>query len=351
MGGTTGGGSNPCGHESSTLSPSPFLVKTIIANDKLAAKMTNLPHQCEQIFLLDGGLETEMIFNRGFDLPAFAAHTLLSDPLGREALKNYFRGFLDLAKEKQFGFLIDAPTWRAQPFFAEELGVSLEEIRQANFRAVEFARALKQAYVNEIQPLLINGLIGPCGDAYGGEHFSNAEAAQAYHRQQISWLAEAGVDLLGAFTLTSVNEAIGIVRASQEFSLPVSISFTVETDGRLPTGTALSEAIAIVDEATNQGAAYFMVNCAHPDHFRAVIREEAWLSRLGGFRCNPSRRSHAQLDQANFLDIGNPVELAHSYWTLKQKVPSANVFGACCGSDLRHIREIAKVFDEKISKI
>lgn len=156
---------------------------------------------------------------------------------------------------------------------------------------------------------------------------------------------------MGAFTLTSVNEAIGIVRASQEFSLPVSISFTVETDGRLPTGTALSEAIAIVDEATNQGAAYFMVNCAHPDHFRAVIREEAWLSRLGGFRCNPSRRSHAQLDQANFLDIGNPVELAHSYWTLKQKVPSANVFGACCGSDLRHIREIAKVFDEKISKI
>ncbi|MCT0254258.1 MULTISPECIES: homocysteine S-methyltransferase family protein [unclassified Synechocystis] len=311
--------------------------------------MSNLPHQCEQIFLLDGGLETDMIFNRGFNLPAFAAHTLLFDVVGREALTSYFHGFLDLAREKQFGFLLDAPTWRAQTFFAEELGATLDEIRRANFEAVEFVQGLKQTYADQIQPLLINGLVGPCGDAYGGEHFSNAASAQAYHRQQISWLAEAGVDIVGAFTLTSVNEAIGIVRASQEFSLPVSISFTLETNGHLPMGIPLSEAIARVDEATNQGAAYFMVNCAHPDHFSGVITEDVWTHRLGGFRCNPSRRSHAELDEADFLDIGNPVELAHSYWMLKQKVPTANVFGACCGSDLRHVREIARVLNDNLT--
>jgi S-methylmethionine-dependent homocysteine/selenocysteine methylase len=122
--------------------------------------------------------------------------------------------------------------------------------------------------------------------------------------------------------------------------MPVVISFTVETDGKLPTGQPLPEAIQEVDAATGRAPAYYMINCAHPSHFEAVLDGQAWMARLRGIRANASKRSHAELDAAPDLDDGDPVELGQQYSDLRMRFSQINVLGGCCGTDHRHIEHI-----------
>jgi homocysteine S-methyltransferase len=135
---------------------------------------------------------------------------------------------------------------------------------------------------------------------------------------------------------------MGFVRAARAAGLPSVVSFTVETDGRLPTGQPLGEAIRAVDDATDGAAAYFMVNCAHPDHFFHVLDDETWTRRIHGIRCNASRQSHAELDACEVLDDGDPAEFGGQHRAIKDRMPWINIFGGCCGSDLRHVTQIAK---------
>jgi S-methylmethionine-dependent homocysteine/selenocysteine methylase len=190
---------------------------------------------------------------------------------------------------------------------------------------------------------VLNGLIGPRGDAYAPEVTVAADEAEDYHATQVGWLADTDVDMVTALTFTQSDEAIGAVRACQAVDLPVVVSFTVETNGSLPTGEPLGHAIEAVDAATNGAAAYFMVNCAHPDHFSHVITGAEWTRRIHGLRCNASRMSHAELDEAEVLDDGDVAEFATGYSGLVDSTPWLNVFGGCCGSDLRHVTEIAHV--------
>jgi len=302
-----------------------------------------LPQLSNGLFLNDAGLETDIIFNKGVNIREFAAHTLLADPAEREVLANYFREMLSLAKTKGTGFVLDCPTWKAHMHWATDLVASEDEIRQANIDSVAFAAGLRNEFATNEQPIVLNALIGPRGDAYAPESDIAAAEAEKYHAQQIGWLAETEVDMVSALTFTQANEAIGAVRAAKTFGLPIVVSFTVETNGKLPTWQSLGDAIQQVDGATDNGVAYFMVNCAHPEHFSGVIDDSPWARRIRGLRCNASRLSHAELDECDVLDDGNPVELAKQYAELKERMPWLNVFGGCCGSDLRHITEIAKV--------
>jgi S-methylmethionine-dependent homocysteine/selenocysteine methylase len=302
----------------------------------------HLPQLDGGLFLNDAGLETDLIFNHGIDIPEFAAHTLLPDERGREALTNYMEGFLTLAGEAGFGFVLDTPTWRAQSHFSEALGQSRDELREANHVAAGYASDLRDRYSANAQPIVINGLIGPRGDAYAPEQQIAAAEAERYHGEQLGWLAETDVDMVTALTFTQSSEAIGVVRAAESVGLPIVVSFTVETDGCVPTGQPLAEAIVTVDEATNAAASYFMINCAHPDHFAQQLGDTDWARRIRGIRCNASRMSHAELDECELLDDGDAAELAASYRELKQAMPWLNVFGGCCGSDLRHVTAIAR---------
>ncbi len=301
-----------------------------------------LPQLSGDLFLTDAGLETDLIFNHGIQIREFAAHTLLPDPQGREALANYFQGFLSLANESDAGFVLDSQTWKAHPHWAEDLAESEQELRQANKHAVEFIATLRDEFSENSRPIVLNGLIGPRGDAYAPEANLAAREAEEYHAKQIGWLAETEVDMVTALTFTQSDEAIGVVRAAQSAGLPVVVSFTVEVDGRLPSGQPLNEAIDAVDNATDSGVAYFMVNCAHPDHFFNVLDDGAWTRRIRGLRCNASRLSHAELDECEVLDEGDPEELASQYKAIRSTMPWLNVFGGCCGSDLRHVAKIAK---------
>lgn len=308
----------------------------------MATYRHHLPQLDGGLFLNDAGLETDLIFNHGIDIPEFAAHTLLPDERGRAALTRYMEGFLGLARDTGCGFVLDTQTWRAQPHFAEALGQTPYDLRAANQQAAEFASALRDRFATNAQPIVLNGLVGPRGDAYAPEEDIAAAEAEQYHAQQLGWLADTDVDMVTALTFTQSDEAIGVVRAAESLGLPVVVSFTVETDGRLPTGEPLGDAIIAVDDATCSAAAYFMINCAHPDHFARQLSGAEWARRIRGIRCNASRMSHVELDECEVLDDGDPTELAASYRQLKDSLPWLNVFGGCCGSDLRHVTEIAR---------
>ncbi len=300
-----------------------------------------LPQSNRRLFLTDAGLETDLIFNQRIPLREFAAHTLLTGSAGRAALTRYYRGFLELARRYGTGFVLDSPTWRAQRHWADALGATIEEMAAINREAVEFVAVLRDEFSAGRNPILLNGVIGPRGDAYAPDARISAADAERYHAEQIGWLAQTDVDMISAMTFAQSAEAIGVVRAARTVGLPAVVSFTVETDGALPSGQPLGEAIAEVDAATDRSAAYFMINCAHPDHFRSALSVVEEIERIRGLRCNASRCSHAELDAAETLDDGDPLELAECYAELAGAMPWMNVFGGCCGTDLRHVAAIA----------
>jgi homocysteine S-methyltransferase len=300
-----------------------------------------LPQLADGPFLADGGIETDLIFNRGIDIREFAAHTLLPDPGTRAVVAEYFRRYLALARDCGAGFILDSQTWKAHVHWADDLGATEAELRTANHDSIAFIAGLRKEFAGNEQPIVLNGIIGPTADAYAPETHRSADEAERYHARQIGWLAETEVDMVTATTFPHADEAIGLVRAAQAAGLAVVVSFTVETDGRLPSGQALADAIRQVDDSTAAAAAYFMINCAHPDHFFHVLDGEDWSRRIRGLRCNASRLSHAELDACEVLDDGNPQEIGSQYGAILHRMPWLNVFGGCCGSDLRHITQIA----------
>jgi homocysteine S-methyltransferase len=290
-------------------------------------------------FLTDGGLETTLVFRDGIDLPDFAAFPLLDSEQGRASLVGYFTPYLDLAERLGTGFVLDTPTWRANLDWGARLGYDAIGLAALNRRAIEFVAEL--ARQRPSLATVLSGVIGPRGDGYVvGDTMSASEAA-AYHGLQARAFAEAGAEMVSAITMTYAEEAIGVVRAASSAGLPAVVSFTVETDGRLPSGQTIGGAIAQVDDATNGAAAYFMINCAHPTHFASSIGEdESWTSRVNGLRANASRLSHAELDAATELDRGDVHELAHLYAGLGTTL-DLRVVGGCCGTDDEHVAAIA----------
>ena len=301
---------------------------------------TRLPQLDGRLFLTDGGIETTLIFHEGFDLPYFAAFHLLRDERGRAALRSYYARYAGIARREGVGFILESPTWRASADWGQKLGYSEAALARANRDSIALMQELRAELETHHTPVVISGCVGPRGDGYDpGQVMSPAEA-EAYHASQIRTFAEAGADMVTAITMTNANEAVGVARAAQRHAMPVAISFTLETDGRLPTGQTLEDAIEEVDGATGSGPAYYMINCAHPTHFEGVLSGGAWIERVRGLRANASRRSHQELNEAPDLDDGDPVELGSQYRDLLQRHPQINVLGGCCGTDHRHVERI-----------
>ncbi len=295
-------------------------------------------------FLSDGGLETTLVFLHGVDLPLFAAFPLLRSEAGRALLREYFTGYLALARQQGRGFVLDTPTWRASRDWGIQLGFDREDLAALQAEAVAFAVILRQEAEAEPNPnpVVINGVVGPRGDGYRVQVAMSVEAAARYHRDQVAAFAASDADMVSAITMTYAEEAIGIALAARDGAIPVVISFTVETDGRLPSGETLADAIRRVDAATDLYPAYYMVNCAHPTHFEDVLAPGPWRDRIRGIRANASTLSHAELDAATELDAGDPVDLGRRYRALMQLIPHACVLGGCCGTDLRHVAAICE---------
>lgn len=296
--------------------------------------------QFDRLFLTDAGLESDMIFNHGIELTCFSSLNLLRSEEGRAALDRYFRDFIDLARESGTGLILETATWRASADWAEPLGLSQDELDRLNREAVTSLLRLRDESADV--PIVVSGCIGPRGDGYDPGRIMSRDEAADYHARQARTLAEAGADMLCALTMTNINEAIGIARAAGWAGLPVAISFTVETDGRLPTGDRLEDAIAAVDETTGSNPAYYGINCAHPTHFAATLTSGgAAIRRVKALRANASKCSHEELEAMTTLDDGNPAELGAEFRALLDRLPHLTVLGGCCGTDIRHIRAIA----------
>ena len=292
-----------------------------------------------QLLLTDGGLETVMVFLEGLELPHFASFALLDSAVGRAALIRYYAAFLDEAATQNAGFVLDTATWRASAGWGQVMGLEADQIDAVNRAAVALVHDLRADRRSNGQIILINGVIGPHGDAYAPDQILSATAAQDYHRRQVEVLAAAGVDMVSAVTISSLGESIGISKAAQAVDVPVALSFTVETDGRLISGMTLEEAILRTDDATDGAPLWYGINCAHPDHFRHVLTGD-WVGRIGSLRANASRRSHAELDESTTLDDGDVAELALDYQNLLPLLPQLRILGGCCGTDLRHVAAI-----------
>lgn len=300
-----------------------------------------LPQLRGGIFLTDSGLETTLIFHDGIELPHFASCTLLLNSDGQKRVVDYYERHLDLAKGTGAGFILESPTWRASRDWGDKLGLSQDELDAVNLRAIDLMKDLRARYRGSVEPVVISGNIGPRGDGYVPGEKMTAGEAQAYHAHQIGLFAEAGADMVSAYTLSYTEEAIGVVRAAHAARIPCVVSFTVETDGRLPSGEALADAIAQTDAETDQGPAYYMINCAHPDHFSHLFTGAPWEQRVRGLRANASRCSHEQLNESTTLDDGDPEELGQQYAALRERLPQVNVLGGCCGTDHRHVAAIS----------
>ena len=302
-----------------------------------------LPLLSRDPFLTDGGLETTLIFHDGLELPCFAAFDLLRTDRGRAALRSYFRTYADIARNHGVGLVLESPTWRASQGWGRLLGYSAETLAEANRAAIVLLEEIRDECETEDSPMVISGCIGPRGDGYDPGHPITAGEARRYHATQIGILAATAVDMVSALTVNQPPEAIGIVRAAVAARLPVAVSFTVETDGRLPTGESLASAIETVDEATDGAPVYYMINCAHPTHFEHELQAGgSWTDRIRGIRANASPKSHAELDEAEELDAGDPEELAAQYRELRRRFGQLSILGGCCGTDHRHIEAIAR---------
>ncbi|MFD0668743.1 homocysteine S-methyltransferase family protein [Ramlibacter sp. MAHUQ-53] len=302
-----------------------------------------LPQLAPVPFLTDGGLETTLVFREGLEIPSFAVFTLLRSPQGREALRRYYADYLQLAVQHGVGLILEAPTWRANPDWGWRLGYTLDELAAANREGMALLAEVAADTVAAGQPRVLSGCIGPRGDGYVAGGVMSVPQARAYHAWQVGVLARTQADMVCAMTMTSAEEAAGVALAAKAHGMPVAISFTTETDGRLPSGQALGEAIQQVDSASDGYPGYYMVNCAHPTHFReALAGAGAWLQRLRGIRANASRLSHAELDAAPVLDDGDPVDLAQSYVQLRPLLPAFTIMGGCCGTDTRHVDAMAR---------
>ena len=309
----------------------------------MAKYRNTLPQLGGGLYLTDGGIETTLIFHEGLDLPDFAAFHLLKTHEGEAALRKYFRTYAEIAKQFGTGLILESATWRANADWGTRLGYTPEVLADANRRAIHLLEEVRNEYETERTPVVISGCLGPRGDGYVPDRAMSEQEAAAYHRDQIETLAGSAADMVCAITMNYVEESLGIARSAQRADMPVAISFTVETDGNLPTGQTLKAAIEQVDDATSGYPCYYMINCAHPAHFEHVLAEGGlWLDRIRGLRANASRKSHAELNESPELDVGNPVELGSQYARLKTRLPRLNVMGGCCGTDHRHVEQIAE---------
>jgi S-methylmethionine-dependent homocysteine/selenocysteine methylase len=305
---------------------------------------TSLPQLEGDLFLTDGGIETSLIFHQGLDLPEFAAFVLLDSDAGLDQLRRYYEPYLELARERGAGFVLESPTWRASPGWAARLEVTNEKLDALNRRAIALMEELRENAGNA--PVVISGCVGPQGDGYRPAELLSPDAARDYHSTQIGTFADTAADMVTAVTMTYADEAIGVTQAARDVGLPVVISFTVETDGLLPNGQGLGEAIEQVDETTGGAPSYYMVNCAHPTHFEDVLgTDEPWRARIRGLRANASMLSHDELDAMDELDDGDPADLGARYAALRSQLPNLNVVGGCCGTDHRHIAAIRDAWE------
>lgn len=296
-----------------------------------------------EIFLTEGGTETEIMYRHGFDLPEFCMLPLLDNPRAVSAMRDVISEQLDVAAEFGLSFLLTGFDYRASPDWGAKLGYSTSGLADANIAAIELLREISKGHESDIPNLLIGGILGPRGDAYSLNQEITAESAEGYHAVQLETLKRAEVDFACAATFNNIPESVGALRAADRIGVPLSVSLTLDSSCRLKSGPTLAEAITEIDaQAGDASPEFYMVNCSHPLEYEPALENRDWIRRLRGVRPNASKMEKLALCKLGHIEDGDPVELGSQVRDLSKRYPHMDVFGGCCGTGHNHLREIAK---------
>jgi homocysteine S-methyltransferase len=306
--------------------------------------MTGFPEPRQGVlYLTEGGQETELMYKHGHELPEFAMYPLLDDPQAVADLTGMYTRYLEVAAAHGFVALMGGLDYRASPDWASKLGISREGLAEYQLRAIDFLREVARPFEGEIPQILIAGIVGPRGDAYGRNRAITAGEAEEYHGVQIETLRQAGVDLVSAMTFNSVPEGVGLARAVASAGLPLSLSYMVDPAGRLLTGPPLKEAIETVDEQAGDARPdFYGINCSHPVEFEPALVPGPWLHRIRSLRPNASMAEKQALCRIGHLEAGDPALLGAQMAALARRLPHVDVWGGCCGTWDDHLRAIAE---------
>lgn len=307
---------------------------------------SKLPQMNGRDMTCGGGIETWLQYVDGFELRHFCLFELLDDKRGVACLTDYHRKLVEAAVPHGFGVINEGLHYRASRDWGELIGYSREGLEEINIRGIEFYKDFAREYDSPETPMIVGGVIGPRGDAYNVARAMAAAEAEDYHSEQILTFKKAGADQITAATLSSIEEAIGIARAAKAADMPVVISLFVKQGGRLSGGETVEEAITKVDAATGNVPAYYMINCTHPTEFEPALTADDWNRRLGGFMPNAVAMETLDLCKLGHLEDGNPEELGGQMADLARRFPHIHVWGGCCGTDGRHIGQIAQQVSE-----
>lgn len=293
-------------------------------------------------YLSEGGTETELMYKYGFELPHFAMFPLLDNPDAESRMREMFGSYLEVAAKYKTGALMGGLDYRASPDWGELLGYSPDGLAEANLQSIDFLRDIAKEYVSAVPDILIQGLIGPRGDAYERNETITENEAEDYHCVQLETLKKADVDLALAITFNNIPESIGVARAAAKIGVPLAISLTLDSASKLNSGPGLVEAITTIDRETGRSPAFYLINCSHPVEYEPAIGPGDWINRVRGVRPNASKMEKIALCKIGHLEEGDPVELGALCGDLARRYPHMDVWGGCCGTWSRHLDEIAK---------
>lgn len=300
------------------------------------------PRLDDRIYITEGGIETEILYKWGFELPEFSMYPLLDNADAMKTIHAMFDRVFAAAAAHDAGIVLAGLDYRASPDWAEKIGYSRDQLDAFIHRNIAFLKGRREAHADRVRDVYIAATCGPRGDAYGTGGTITEDEAEAYHAFQIAASKAAGADLVIGITFNNIPESIGFVRAAQDVGIPVGISLTLTPEGVMRSGPSLQQAVEEIDAATDGAAAWFGTNCAHPVEFEPALNGGAWTDRLRYVRPNASKMDKIALCKLGHLEDGDPEELGGQMADLKRRFPQADILGGCCGTDERHLGEIAR---------
>ena len=297
-----------------------------------------------QCILGEGAVIERLRRNSDFELdPDIVNSAFIYDKGHRVALFKIYRQYLDIGRKYNLPMLISTPTWRASRERIEKAGYAERDVNGDNFRYLDKMRSDYGSYAGKI---IICGLLSCRGNAYDFAGSLNPREAFEFHSWQARKLAEAGVDVLLAATLPALSEAIGLAAALAATGKPYIVSFVVRPEGTLLDGTPLTDAIATIDTDVSPRPAVYMVNCTHATFFKSAILHDTHSSlqvrdRIAGLLANTAALKPEQLDNSEDLVEEDPQTFGKTLARLHGDL-GMKILGGCCGTDDRHIDELAK---------
>ncbi len=261
----------------------------------------------------------------------------------RQALSKIIRQYIDIGKRYDIPLLLSTPTWRANKERIDNAGFGDNDVNGDNFR---FLESLKNSYGAYSQKIFICGLMSCRGDAYKPEEALSVKDAATFHAWQAQQLAKTSVDFILGATLPALSEAQGLASALAQTKKPYVLSFVLRPEGTLLDGTPIKECIETIDREISPSPFAYMANCTHSSTFQKAFQPSFNISdstkkHIIGLLANTSSLTPEELNENVTLQEEKPELFGRRLAAISSDF-GVKILGGCCGTDNRHIEELAR---------